>query len=108
ENLFAVYMYVPAWSVYEPVSDVFALSSSTHLTNIREGRHVGPVLKAPLENLISNVEGRKKLGMPLDQPFVFVTLGGSAQGHGYVQTVVRRLETLTLNSRAVADPQNNT
>lgn len=107
ENLFGDYLYVPDWSVYEPLSDVFASSSSTHLTNIREVRHVGPVLKAPLENLISKVEARKKLGIPLDQPFVFVTLGGSAQGYGYLQTIVPKLEKLTLNSRVVTGPNIN-
>ncbi|MFJ2442194.1 glycosyltransferase [Streptomyces sp. NPDC087658] len=94
-------LYIPDWSRFDPLSGI---ESGAALRSLNEIRHVGPVLKESPARMPSRAEARKRLGVEGDDPLVYVSLGGTAQGFATLCEVAPRLGRLPARTVLVTGP----
>ncbi|MDN3060077.1 MULTISPECIES: glycosyltransferase [Streptomyces] len=97
-------LYIPDWSRFDPLSGIDSAESGAALRSLIEIRHVGPVLKESPARVPSRAEARKRLGVEGDDPLVYVSLGGTAQGFATLCEVAPRLGRLPARTVLVTGP----
>ncbi|GHH83684.1 glycosyltransferase [Streptomyces capitiformicae] len=97
-------LYIPDWSRFDPLSGIDSAESGAALGSLSEIRHVGPVLKESPARVPSRAEARKRLGVEGDDPLVYVSLGGTAQGFATLCEVAPRLGRVPARTVLVTGP----
>jgi UDP:flavonoid glycosyltransferase YjiC (YdhE family) len=97
-------LYVPDWSLFDPLSGISSPESAAALRSLTEIRHTGPVLKEAAATLPSRAEARARLGLPDGRPVVYVSLGGTAQGFGTLARVAPLLGRIDAHTTLVTGP----
>ena len=97
-------LYIPDWSRFDPLSGIDSAESGAALRSLSEIRHVGPVLKEAPRRMPSRADARKRLGVEGDDPVVYVSLGGTAQGFATLCEVTPLLGRLPARTVLVTGP----
>lgn len=95
-------LYIPDHARFDPLSGIADWPPA--LRSLHEIRHVGPILKEAPDRVPSRAEARKRLGFEGDDPLVYVSLGGTAQGYAALCELAPRLAELDARTVLVTGP----